>query len=132
MAASSQSYTLAGLLLAALGWAGLTALIMYVDPRNGPLPVWAFFVLGLLAATGTAMPFVRLLNKRFSRDLPGPDVILRQSIWVGFFAVTCAWLLRNGLLNPATVLLLLLAVAGVEWFLRLRERARWTPLDDED
>lgn len=125
------SFTLAAWMLALLGWGGLIGLVGYVDPRIGPLPLWAFFVLWLMAITGTVTPFVHYLNRRFAREAMPPNVVLRQSLWVGLFGATCAWLLRSGLLNTATVILLLITLVGVEWFLRLRERARWAP-DAED
>ena len=131
-AANSLSLTLAAWTLALLGWGGLVGLIFNVDPRVGPLPIWGFFVLWLMALTGTAVPFARYLNRRFA---PGPvpaDVLLRQSMWVGFFGATCAWLQRSNLLNSATVALLAVALIGVEWFLRLRERAEWSPDQPSD
>jgi hypothetical protein len=107
-------------------------LIFNVDPRLGPLPLWAFFVLWLMALTGTALPFVRYLNRRFGGGAPAPaGVLLRQSLWVGFFGATCAWLQKGGLLTTAIALLLAAGLGGVEWFLRMREQARWTPEADE-
>lgn len=125
--ANSLSLTLAAWALALLGWGGLVGLIINVDPRVGPLPIWGFFVLWLMAFTGTAVPFVRYLNRRFSPEPAPASVILRESIWVGLFMATGAWLQRSNLLGSATAGLLLIALVGVEWFLRLRERAEWAP-----
>ena len=127
------SLTLAAWLLALLGWSGLAALILNVDPRRGVFPLWLFFGLWLVALTGTAVPFVRYLNRRFRR---GPDsvpasVLLRQSIWLGLYGATIAWLLKGGILNLAIALLLAAGLGGVEWFLRWREASRWTPDTDE-
>jgi len=129
--ANNLSLTITAWALALIGWGGLFALINFTDPRIGPLPVWLFFVLSLLAFTGTAVPFVRYLSRRFSREATPPTVILRTSLWVGVFAATCAWLELRDLLNSAIVALFLIALIGVEWFLRLRERSRWAPEDDE-
>lgn len=131
-ATNSLSLTLAAWALALLGWGGLMGLIINVDPRVGPLPIWGFFVLWLMALTGTAVPFVHYLNRRFSREPVPANVILRQSVWVGFFAATCAWLQRSGLLSSVTAGLLLVVLAAVEWFLRLRERAQWSPDQSPD
>ena len=125
--ANSLSLTLTAWILALLGWGGLVGLVINVDPRVGPLPLWGFFVLWLMALTGTALPFVRYLNRRFSPEPVPADVLLRQAVWVGLFTATCAWLQRSGLLSSATAGLLLIALVGVEWFLRLRERAQWAP-----
>jgi hypothetical protein len=136
------SLTLAAWIMAFLGWAGLIYLIFVADlapagspsrPVPGSFPVWLFFVLGFIALTGTAVPFVRYLNRRFARTPVPPAVILRQSLWFGFFGATSAWLLKSGILSLATVLLLGAGLGGVEWFLRMRERSRWTPeLDEPD
>jgi len=129
---NTLSYTLAAWALAALGWLGLVGLFIYINPNVGPLPWWSFYVLALMAITGTAVPFVHLLNRRFMREAVAAGVILRQAMWVGVFVTTTAWMLRSGLLNPATAVLLLVALVGVEWFLRLREGARWAPTDYDD
>ncbi|MDW8326946.1 MAG: hypothetical protein RMK99_10300 [Anaerolineales bacterium] len=128
--ADAFSLSLTAWALALVGWGGLVMLVFYVDPRLGPLPLWGFFVLWLMALTGTAVPFVNYLSRRFSRQRLPADVILRTALWVGFFGATCAWLQRNGLLNGATVALIAIALIGVEWFLRLRDRSRRSP-DDE-
>jgi hypothetical protein len=128
--ADTLSLTLTAWALALFGWGGLIGLVINVDPRIGPLPLWGFFVLWLMALTGTAVPFVSYLTRRFSRQMPPAGVILRTALWVGFFGATCAWLQRSGLLNGATVALIAIALIGVEWFLRLRDRSRWSP-DDE-
>ncbi len=125
------SLSLAAWMLAVIGWGGLAGLVLNVDPRS-PLPVWAFFLLWLMAITGTAVPFVRYLNRRFAREAAPEAVLLRQSLWVGFFGAACAWLELSNLLSPATAVLLVAGLAGVEWFLRLRERARWAPDSDDD
>lgn len=125
--AHEWSLTIAAWVLALLGWGGLVGLVFNVDPRVGPLPVWAFFVLWLMALTGAAVPFASYLNRRFSPEPVPAYVRLRQAVWVGLFGAACAWLLRSSLLGSATVGLILIALIGVEWFLRLRERARWSP-----
>lgn len=129
--ANNWSLTLAAWALALIGWAGLYGLVNLTDPRIGPLPIWAFFVLWLMALTGTAVPFVRYLERRFARAAAPAGMVLRTSIWVGLFGATTAWLQLRDLLNPAILALLLIALVGVEWFLRLRERSRWSPEDDE-
>jgi hypothetical protein len=124
------SVTLTAWALAFIGWGGLAAVVLNTDPRSGFFPIWAFYALWLMAATGTALPFVRYLSKRFTGSTP-PGTMLRTSVWVGFFFATCAWLQLSRLLNAATAALLLIALIGVEWFLRLRDRSRWEPDDDE-
>jgi hypothetical protein len=57
---------------------------------------------------------------------------MRQSLWVGFFVATCAWLQLARTLNAPTALLLAAGLSGIEWFLRIRERARWDPGEDDE
>jgi len=92
-------------------------------PRIGG-ELWLFFVLLMIAVCGTVLPIVRYLNVRFTPldvDVPPSGVIVRQSVWIGLFVVTSAWLLIPRLLN----LPLMLFVGGiliiVEVFLRSRE-----------
>src|SRR5690606_5631516 len=89
------------------------------------LPRWLFFVLLYVAVTGTALPFVRFLNMRFSRGEtpPAGGVLLRQSIWVGLFVVACAWLQIPRVLNPLIAFFLAFSLILIEVFLHIRERS---------
>ena len=85
--------------------------------------VIAFLAALLVAVTGIALPLADLLNRRFARRPVGFLVILRQSMWVGFWAAFCTWLQMNRTLNLAVAVL----VAGVlilfEFLLQLRTRS---------
>lgn len=129
--AASFSLTLTAWALAIFGWGGLVGLVSLTDPRLGPMPIWAFFVLWLMALTGTAVPFVRYLGKRFAREAVPAAVVLRTSIWVGLFGAMYAWLELRDLLSPAIMALIFIALVAVEWLLRWRERSRWAPAADE-
>ena len=115
---------IAALLLALIGWAGLYQLVTTTLPRVGPR--WLFFVLLHIAVTGTVLPLVRFLNVRFTsmeRELPPGGVIVRQSIWIGLFVVTCTWLQIPRVLSWPIVFFLALIFVVVEIFLRSRELA---------
>lgn len=115
----------AAVLLAAVGWVGIGFLVLNTPPLAFPL--WLFFLCLFMAVTGTALPFIRFLNVRFSRQraaLPG-GVLLRQSMWVALFVTTCAWLQIPRLLNWLIAFLLALSLVAIEVFLRLRERAQY-------
>ena len=116
----------AALIVAMTGWTGMIYLVACTLPRA--FPYWLFFVCLFMATTGTALPFVRFLNIRFSRrgvpPIPG-GVLLRQSIWVGLFATACAWLQIPRVLNWAIAFFLALSLVVIELFLRLRERAQY-------
>lgn len=121
------SLLVATVVLAALGWAGVVFLTTQTLPTIGPR--WLFFAAWLTALTGTAIPFAHYLNKRFSKTMPPDGVMLRQSLWVGLFGATCAWLMLGRALNWASALLLAAALIAIESFLILRDRSR-RPFDD--
>lgn len=124
---NSLSLTITSGFLTITGWGGLYLMIFELNIIPDIGPRWLFFVLWLMALTGTAIPFVRFLNQRFAGGMPSAAVLLRQAVWVGFFGATCAWLQLGRTLSPATALLLAAGLGGVEWFLRMRERSRWSP-----
>jgi hypothetical protein len=121
-----RSLMIAAVILAAIGWFGLYLLLMSTLPTVGPR--WLFFFLWTLATSGTALPFVWLLHRRFRSDRPAPSsILLRQGIWVGLFAAICVWLQINRSLNLPLTILLAFGLAAFEWFLRVLERSTWRP-----
>lgn len=118
------SVLIAGLLLAGIGWSGLLYLIANTLPTVGMR--WMFFGLLYTAFSGTALPFARYLNERFRR--PGappvsPNVLVRQSSWVGLLVTASAWLRVPRVLSWPVAFFLALSLAAIETFLRLRERS---------
>ncbi len=114
----------AALIMAMAGWIGLYLLIGSEIPAAGPR--WLFFVLLHLAITGSVLPVVRYFNVRFTpttQPLPSGGVIVRQSIWIGLFVVTCAWLRMPRALTPTIAFFIALAFVVVEVFIRTREIA---------
>jgi hypothetical protein len=128
--ADYRGFGMAAFVLAVAGWVGLGYLVLNTIP--GTAQRWLFFVAGLMALTGTAAPFVQFLNRRFAGPTVPPAVLLRQSLWVGFFGATCAWLQIGRTLNLSTTLLLAAGLSAIEWFLRMRERSRWDPGTDDE
>jgi hypothetical protein len=116
----------AAIILAVLGWGGLIYVLIYTLPTVGPR--WLFFFLSVLAVSGTCLPLVAFLNRRFP-SVPSPTtaVVLRQALWVGIYFPTLAWLQIGRVLTPALALLLLLGFILIEWLLRLREKSQWKP-----
>lgn len=105
------------------GWFGLYQLVTTSLPRIGG-QLWLFFVLLQIAITGTVLPVVRYLNVRFTSiedDVPPGGVIVRQSVWIGLFVVTCAWLQIPRALTPPLAVFVALVLLGIEIFLRSRE-----------
>ena len=116
----------AAITLAVIGWGGLGAVVFFTLPTVGPR--WLFFFLGVLALTGSALPFVAYLNRRFPSTPPvNSGVILRQSVWVGIYAATLAWLQIGRVLTSSLALVLALGFVIIEWLIRLREKSQWKP-----
>ena len=122
------SVVAAGILMATGGWSGLIWLI------TNQLPTvpnrWLFFAFFQIALTGTALPLMRYLNKRFSRQRSlyiEPGVLVRQAIWIGLLGTSYAWLLIPRLLSLPLALVLFFGLIGIEILLRIRERTQWHP-----
>lgn len=112
----------ASLLMMCVGWGGLYLLVTRTLPRVGER--WQFFLLLHIAIAATALPFVRYLNLRFTpitRQPPPGGVLVRQSVWIGLFVVTCAWLQIPRVLTPTVAFFVALALIVIEVFLRSRE-----------
>jgi len=123
---SVKSVLPAAITLAAIGWSGLVALVFLTLPTVGPR--WLFFFLGVLALTGSALPFLAFLNRRFPSIPPTTSgVILRQSLWMGIYGTTLAWLQIGRVLTLPMALVLAIGLIIIEWLMRLRERSQWKP-----
>lgn len=113
----------AAAIMAVVGWLGLILLLNTTLPTVGPR--WLFFFLWTLAVTGTALPFVWVLHRRFDPARVSGGVLLRQSLLVGLLAGICMWLQINRTLTLPLALLLAVGLAGVEWLVRSVERSTW-------
>lgn len=123
---SVKSFIPTALILIVVGWGGLFYLFQNTLPTVGPR--WLFFFLAVLALTGSILPAVAFLNRRFPSNPPATTgVIIRQSLWVGIYFPTLAWLQLGRTLTPALAILLAAGLVLIEVLLRLRERTRWNP-----
>jgi hypothetical protein len=119
----------AGVLLASLamlgvGGIGLATLISIAQPRIGA-ELWLYFLCVHLIVTGFTLPIVRFVNMRFTpltAEPPSGGVLVRQSVWLGLFAVIVVWLQMLRVLSVVTLFLLALVFIVLEVFLQLRER----------
>lgn len=127
-----RPFGISSLFLILIGWGGFLAILYFA----GPLVWfrWGFFALLIMGLTGTVMPIVYFLHRRFPDSPPAePNVIVRQSIWFGVYGATLAWLQLGHLVTVYVVLGLAGGLLAIEYFIRLRERSRWKPpvLDDD-
>jgi hypothetical protein len=123
---SFRSYLPSAIALFLLGWGGLYLVITQTLPFVWSR--WGFFVLTLMALTGTALPIVYFLHKRFPGEPPAKsNVIIRQALWVGVFGATLAWLQLGRLVTLYVILGLAGGLIAVEYFIRVREQASRRP-----
>lgn len=109
-----------------LGWGGLMTLLNTTLPILGPR--WLFFFLIVVAFTGTALPVISYLYFRFPTIPPvGANTIVRQSLWVGIYFASLAWLQYGRVFTSTLAVVLFLGFFAIEAFLRLRERSFWKP-----
>jgi len=109
-----------------IGWGGLTALFYFALPFVWAR--WGFFVLAIMALTGTALPIVYFFHRRFPSDPPAEaNVIVREALWVGVYGATLAWLQLGRVVTLYVILGLAGGLIAVEYFIRLREKSRWKP-----
>jgi hypothetical protein len=128
-----RNYLFSTLALMLIGWGGIAALMYFSLPFVWPR--WGFFVLGIMALTGTALPVVYFFHRRFPTEPPAqPNVIVRQALWVGVYASTLAWLQLGRLVTLYVILGLAGGLIAIEYFIRLREKANRNPpmISDDD
>ena len=126
-----KPFGISALILILIGWGGLyyviTQTLPYVWPR------WGFFVLTLLALTGTVLPVVYFFHKRFPDEKPAEaSVIVRQAMWFGVYGATLAWLQLARLVTVYVILALAGGLIAIEYFIRLREKSHWKPPVHQD
>ena len=121
-----KPFALSSLLLMLVGWGGLYLLVTETLPYVWPR--WGFFVLVLIAITGTVLPIVYFFHRRFPGEKPvEASVIVRQALWFGVYSATLAWLQLGRLVTINVILGLAGGLAAIEYFTRLREKAHWKP-----
>ena len=121
-----KPFGLSALALMIVGWGGLYLLITQTLPYVWPR--WGFFILVLLALTGTVLPIVYFFHRRFPDEKPAESsVIVRQALWFGVYGATIAWLQLGRLVMIYIILGLAGGLAAIEYFMRLREKSHWKP-----
>ncbi len=116
----------AALVLALIGWVGLVWLLDSTRPTIGPR--WLFFFLCVLAVSGTSLPFVAYIHRRFPSQPPVQmKTIVREALWISVYFTALLWLQIAHLLSPTVAVLLGIGIFAIEWLLRVRESSRWNP-----
>lgn len=127
-----KPFGFSALALAIIGWGGLYFVITQTLPFVWSR--WGFFVLFLMALTGTMLPVVYYLHRRFPTEPPADaSVIIRQAMWVGVYGATLAWLQLGRLVTLYVILGLAGGLIAAEYFIRIREKAtRRMPIIHDD
>lgn len=121
-----RPFGISALLLMIVGWGGLYLLVTQTLPQVWPR--WGFFILVLMALTGTALPIAYFFHRRFPDEKPAEaNVIVRQALWVGVYGATLAWLQLGRLVTVYIILGLAGGLVAIEYFMRLREKSHWRP-----
>ena len=119
-----EIYLAAGTLMF-VGWGGMLALLLFTVPTVDAR--WMFFVLGLSALTGTSIPFIVFLSRRFGKNPLSVNILMRRAIWVGVIGCILAWLQLGRALTWTIGLLIVSVIVGIEWLIEIRERSLWNP-----
>lgn len=116
--ADQNGVLLSGGIMAGIGWVLIYQIVRFTEPRA--LNQWLFFIALYAAVTGTVIPVLWALNRRFA-PLTHGVVILREGLWCGLIVVLAMWLQKLRALTPIMLIFLVLGILAVELFLRVRE-----------
>ena len=123
---SFRSFRTPTLTMLLLGWGGLYLLISFTLPTLWPR--WAFFFCATLALTGTALPIIYFINRRFNlKKFPPANIIIRQALWVGVYGASLAWLQLGRVATLSLAAGLAFGFVLIEVLIRMREKIQWTP-----
>ena len=112
---------LAALLLLIIGVGGLLILFFFTEPTLGPR--WLFFFFLTLAASGLALPFIYILQRRIATQSVADGVLIREALWFAIVIDLITWLQLGRVLNWLIVLFLAGGFIIIELLLRMSERA---------
>ena len=126
---SFQPVLTAALLLGVTGWIGLLLLVLLTVPALGPR--WLMFFLLTLAVSGTFLPLMHYLHRRFpSRPVATDGVLIREALMAAVYADVLLWLQFGRALNFAEAAFIAVGLIAIEVLIRWRERTKWVPLEE--
>jgi hypothetical protein len=122
-------FTILGFIFALGGWAGVIFLVVFTLPYLGYR--WLFFLLLMMAVCGTMLPFLGFLNMRFPSKPPvRMETVIREALMFGIYVDFLAWLQMGRVLTFPISLFILLCLAVLEFFIRIRENSRWNAQEE--
>jgi hypothetical protein len=118
-------------IFALLGWGGAAGVVFLTLPFL--LPRWLFFFSLFFAFTGTAVPVVWYLNRRFTPTrFPSEGILFREALETASLGIFLVWLQAGRLFTAFLGWAFFGAFLAVELLLRLYENSRWTPSPSMD
>lgn len=118
------------LILVFIGSGGLVGIISFSQPTLGPR--WLFFFFVTILASGLALPFVYILQRRVAKNAVSGGVLIREALWVAVFVDLIAWLQLGRVLNGLIFIFLLGGFVVIEILLRMSETTVFKPSSDEN
>jgi hypothetical protein len=113
-------------LFAVAGWAAVAAVILLTLPFL--FPRWLFYFALFVALTGTALPVMWYLNRRFTAGrFPAEGVLVREALEAASLGVFLVWLQAGRMFTAFLGWAFFGAFLAVELLLRIYEYSRWTP-----
>ncbi len=113
------------------GWGGLVYIMTQAHPSLWNR--WLFFCAIVFAVTGSAAPFVALLNRLFSSQTPVRfGMVVREALWVGIYVAAFLWLNKGQVVSLGLLIVLAVGFILVEFLLRMRVRSEWHPRNGTD
>jgi hypothetical protein len=113
-------------LFAVAGWAAVASIVLLTLPFL--FPRWLFYFSLFFALTGSALPVVWYLNRRFTAErFPADGVIVREALETASLGVFLVWLQAGRMFMPFLGWVIFGALLAVELLLRLYENSRWSP-----
>lgn len=112
---------LTSLILFLVGAGGLLILFFFTEPTLGPR--WLMFFLLTLTASGLALPFAFLVQRRIASQPLGEGILVREALLFAVFIDLMAWLQLGRVLNWLIILFLAGGLFIIEFLLRISEKA---------
>lgn len=117
-------------ILSITAWTGLGLVLIYLPPTIGPR--WLFFFFLFTAVSSIMLPVFLLINQRIEQGAKfGIFPAVRESLEFGFYINLIVWLKFGRVLDTITAILILVVIIAIEFFIRLFERSRFKPTEQE-
>lgn len=111
-------------------WSGLGLILIYLPPTIGPR--WLFFFFLFVAIASISLPLFLLINQRIEHGRNhGIFPAIRESMELAFYVNLVIWLKFGRVLDTITAILVLFVIVAIEFFIRLFERSRFQPAEQD-